>query len=40
MEDQNKKPGITPTRIALWVLGGSVGLYLIGSGIGRALGWF
>ena len=34
-----KKPqGITPMRMTLWVLGGAIGLYLIVSGLVRALG--
>lgn len=32
-----KKPRITDTRIAIWVLGGIVGLYLLVTGIIGAL---
>ena len=33
-----KKPqGITPMRMTLWILGGAIALYLIGSGLFQAL---
>ena len=31
--EDNKKKGISPTRIAIWVLVGGVGLYLVISGV-------
>ena len=40
IDDDDKNKGITPLRMSLWILGGAIGLYLIGSGLGRALGWF
>lgn len=37
MGDDDKKRGITPTRMTLWFLGGAFGLYLIVSGLVQAL---
>ena len=32
-QDDKKKPGISMARIAIWVLVGGVGLYLVISGV-------
>jgi hypothetical protein len=34
---EKKKPGITPMRLTLWILGGAIGLYLVISGLVAAL---
>lgn len=31
------KPGITTTRITLWIIGGAIGVYMIVSGLVGAL---
>ena len=35
--DKKKKQGITPMRMTLWILGAAIGLYLVVSGLVRAL---
>ena len=37
MNDDDKKPAITPMRMTLWILGGAIGLYLVISGFVQAL---
>jgi len=37
MADEKKKPGITDARLALWIVGGAFGIYLVVSGIMGAL---
>ena len=36
-ESQDEKPKVSSTRIALWILGAGVGLYMIISGVVGAL---
>jgi hypothetical protein len=39
MDDPSeRKNGITPTRIGIWVVAGAIGLYMIVSGVMGALG--
>ena len=39
MFDDEKKPGISNGRLAIWLVGGAIGLYLVVSGIIGALGF-
>lgn len=36
-EDPEKKRGVTPTRIGIWVVVSAVGLYMVASGLIGAL---
>lgn len=36
-DSPDKKPGITPTRIGIWVVVGAIGLYMVASGLIGAL---
>lgn len=36
-DDPEKKRGVTPTRIGIWVVVGAIGLYMVVSGVVGAL---